>query len=360
MSKTVRFTLAEILHGKVAGRPQSVGIMDVVPLLPQDEAHHNRLFAVPSKDMYLAGNPGYGTVIVRNANPAMPLICPTNTAWVTRHRAQDHALCKAGLVKGGATSTYNNAACVQATQGGAIPADLYQFQILPATLRRLDRTLAEKSEFRKMWDNIRGLNQALNVPDHAGHLEYLFKQFEKELSQFVAEFESISDQIGALILINGQLVGVEIAPSPEYWTSVWEPLIRYCYGPEALLAARRLEDDGVQAAILDRPTLRYEHVQSLDELKQALEQLRQEEMSRVENIVHQNLETSLEFTVDESISVAHGPGDETTYELASAYEDFIGQVVLDEGYVVYASLVNGKRVPRRPARGVFRFLRSAP
>lgn len=359
MSKKIRLTLAEILQGKVAGRPQSVGIMDVVPLLPQDEAHHNRLFAVPSKDMYLDGNPTYGTVIVRNANPEMPLICPTNTAWVTRHRAQDHALCKAGLVKGGATSSYNNAACVQATQGGAIPADLYQFQILPATLRRIDRQLAEEHEYAKLWENIRELNQALNVPDGSGHLEFLFKQFEKELWQFVAEFESVPSQIGALILINGQLVGVEIAPSPEYWESVWEPLIRYCYGPEALLAAKRLGEDGARTAALDRPTLGYEHARSLDDLKEALERLRQEEMSRVEGIVSQNLESSLEFAVDEAISVAHSPGDKTTYEMASAYEDFVGQVVLDEGYVVYASLVNGKRVPRRPARGVFRFLRSS-
>jgi len=359
MSKKIRLTLAEILQGKVAGRPQSVGIMDVAPLLPQDEAHHNRIFAVPSTEMYLDGNPNYGTVIVRNANPEMPLICPTNTTWVTGHRAQDHALCKAALVKGGATSSYENAACLQASQGGAIPAELYEFQILPATLRRMDRKIAEKHEYGKIWENIKNLNQALNLPDHVGNLEFLFKQFEKELYQFVAEFESVPNQIGALIMINGQLVGVEIAPSPEYWASVWEPLIRYCYGPEALLAAKKLGDEGVRNAVLGRPTLRYEHARSLDDLKEALEQLRREEMSRMEDIIRANLETSLEFAVDETISVAHSPGDKTTYEMASAFEDFIGQVVLDEGYVVYGSLVNGKTVPRRPARGVFRFLQDS-
>ena len=44
------------------------------------------------------------------------------------------------------------------------------------------------------------------------------------------------------------------------------------------------------------------------------------------------------------------------YRLASTYEDFIGQVVIDEDYVVYASLVNRETVPRRPLRRAFRFL----
>ncbi|MFC1836550.1 ARPP-1 family domain-containing protein [Thermodesulfobacteriota bacterium] len=356
MAKITQLTLARILEGKMAGRPQSVGIMDVVPLLPQDETHHNRMFAVPTKDMLLAGNPTYGTVVVANKDTSQPLIVPSNTTWITKHRAQDHAMSKAGLLGAGGMGTYDNAACVQSSQGGSIPADIYRFQILPATLRRVDKALAEEKKYSKLWDNISAMNRFLGVRTDMAHLEFLFTQFDKELSQFVAEFETIPRQIGALVIINGQLVGVEIAPSPAYWRSVWEPLIRFCYGPEALMAARQLGEEGVKSAVLSRPRLDNRNVASIEDLERALEDLRNAERSRTEQIVMKELEISLAFEVDDEIKVRSAGIGSTTYRLASSFEGFVGQVVVDEDYVVYASLVNKKSVPKRPARKGFRFL----
>ena len=41
-----------------------------------------------------------------------------------------------------------------------------------------------------------------------------------ELDEFVAEFECVPRQIGAIILVDDQVVGVERAPSHAYWQSV--------------------------------------------------------------------------------------------------------------------------------------------
>jgi hypothetical protein len=355
-SKQFTLSVEHILEGKFAARPQAVGLMEVVPLVPQDQTHHNRLFAVPDRDMLLAGNPSYGTVVITNKDSERPLIVPSTTAWVTRHKAQDHAITKAGLVSGGGTVTYDNAACIEASQPGAIPADVYDFKILPATLRRLDRDVVQRADFHKLWDRITALNTALGLTRGGGHLEALFREFHGELAQFVAEFESIPGQIGALILINGELAGIEIAPSPEYWQAVWEPLIRFCYGPEALLTARRLDQQGLADALTDRPRLNTEGVESLSDLELALQSLREAERTRVERLVAQHLETGLHFEHDERIALNNPIVGNVSYELASSYAGFAGQVVLDEDYVVYASLVRDSSPQKRPKRRRFRFL----
>jgi hypothetical protein len=353
MSKQIRLTLARILEGKRGARPQTVGLMEVVPLLPQDETHHNRMFAVPSKSMLLAGNPRYGTIIVGNKDKLRPLIVPSNTTWITRHAAQDHALSKASLLAASGKSTYDTAACVEQTQAGQIPSDVHQFQILPASLRRIDKDLAEMRDFRKFWGNISTLNTALGLPECGGHLNRIFTHLDKELRQFVAEFETIPGQIGALIIINGKLQGVEIAPSPEYWDSVWEPLIRFSYGPEAVLAARHLGPDGAHQAMLNRPSLECDNPSSIEDIESALRKLRSEEKARVEEAVRSNLETVLDFEMDEQAIAVDGVGATVTYTLGSAYGQFIGQMVMDDDYVVYASMVCSEQVSRRSPREPF-------
>lgn len=353
MSTQIRLTLARILEGKRGARPQAVGLMEVVPLLPQDETHHNRMFAVPSKSMLLAGNPEYGTIIVENEDTQRPLIVPSNTTWITKYKAQDHALSKAGLLEASGESRYETAACVEAGQGGTIPPGVHQFQILPVSLRRIDKEVAERHEYGKFWDNISALNTTLGLPDDGGHLNMLFSHLDKELHQFVAEFETIPGQIGALIIINGKLQGVEIAPSPEYWDSVWEPLIRFSYGPEAVLAARRLGEDGARAAMLSRPRLQCDNPSSIEDIEQALHTLRSEEKARVEAVVRLNLEAVLDFDVDEQVMAGEITGPLVTYTLGSSYGQFIGQVVMDDDYVVYASMVNSEQISRRPPRQPF-------
>ena len=80
-------------------------------------------------------------------------------------------------------------------------------------------------------------NQEMGVPA-AGHLEFFLKQFRKELDEFVAEFECVPRQIGAIILVDDQVVGIERAPSHAYWQSVWPCLIRECYGSLAIRVAQ--------------------------------------------------------------------------------------------------------------------------
>lgn len=340
MNAQKSLTLSGILGGKKIGRPQGVGLMEVIPLLEHYQDHQRRLFAIPSDSLELFSNCRFGSVVVKNRSKKQPLIVLTNTTWVTRFKAQDHALTKAGLLGGSARQTYNNAACVQSNQGGAIPRAVHDFQILPAALRRMSKETAEKSEYSKLWNDISNLNSEIGVPEPDAQLRLLFSHLDGELREFVAQFENLPRQIGALIVISGELQGVEIAPTPQYWESVWEPLIRFSYGPEAVLAATKLGPFKARASIENRPKLDCPNPSCIEDIQIALEDLRKREKNRIEKILESHLNTILCF---ESDAQAKGPLNENqtaNYILASSFGKFVGQIVLDNDYVVYASLVN--------------------
>ena len=44
-------------------------------------------------------------------------------------------------------------------------------------------------------------------------------------------------EVGAIVLVGGEVVGIERTPSSAFWRAVWGPLIRVCYGSLAIQVA---------------------------------------------------------------------------------------------------------------------------
>jgi hypothetical protein len=351
-----KMTLAQILEGKKAGRPQTVGIMQMIPLFPQDETHKDRNFAIPTQHMVLGNSPQYGEIRVKNTDATRPLIVPTNSTFVTDASVQDHALAKAGLLGPGEQEKFDNAGCVQATQGGHYASGAYEFQILPATLRRFDRSFAERHQYDKFWNSIGNLNKDIGVSTYdRGHLRILFEKFRKELETFIAEFESLEGQIGAIIVINGRVTGIEIAPSAEYWSAVWDKLVRFCYGPEAILIARKLGKSGFESAVAARPQMDIEKCNTLEDIQAELDDLRRREAEQAKSYIFGDLDLVLQMNPDKTVNVTDSDSGALSYVLASTFDDYVGQVILDDDYAVYASLVNQTAAPKRPQRAQFNF-----
>jgi hypothetical protein len=119
------------------------------------------------------------------------------------------------------------------------------------------------------------------------------------------------------------LVGVEIAPNPAYFEEIWMPLVCFCYGPSALydedicplaqpalqsLTARDLP--GLRAQLADRRR------QLLDQVGVMLESVPRDRLKRQEE----------ERYLDMRLFTVQG-------------KHFSGQIVEEEGRMVYASLV---------------------
>lgn len=224
-------TLAQILAGCSAGRLQSVGQMGVIPIVDAGDGQ-DETFAPP---VFEAGTRGYGTVSVRNTSDR-PTILPTGAAFVTPEAAQDHAVSSAALVKAKEQRDVQHSYCVQEGQPGLIQQREREFTILPAQLRPY--ALAHRGgPYSSMWPHIRALRQSLGDAG-AGNLVDFMKRWETELDQFVAEFELVPNQVGAIVLVGDRVVGVERTPNVGFWERVWTPLIRVCYGSLALEASK--------------------------------------------------------------------------------------------------------------------------
>jgi len=227
-------TIEQILAGTRMGSVQSVGVMDVLPII-DDGGAQDEGFGPPR---FSAGTRNYGSVRVRNMDTERETIVPTGSGFVTREYAQDHAVPSAYLVGPGEDRNLDGAMCIQETQGGLIrQSEQTQLIVLPAALRAPALAMRNEREYSRLWTDIRRFLSAyeINTP---GNLVNFLNRYEQELDQFVAEFELIPSQVGAIVSINGKVVGIERAPNVEYWEEVWVPLIRVCYGSMAIHAAQ--------------------------------------------------------------------------------------------------------------------------
>ncbi|HSA52631.1 MAG TPA: DUF6569 family protein [Yinghuangia sp.] len=221
-------TVGDLLAGARPGSVQSVGRMQVLPLLAGD---------APTADL---GDPSalgistgdYGTLFFRNESPG-PVLVPSHLAVIVSQAAQDHAMPRAALVAAGAERSYTAAMCIQQSQGGLIRHGRHRLAVLPPALREAASDLPAEPGYNRLWPAVSQFKNSARVTGAANLVQFL-KRFATELDQFVAEFECVDDQIGAVVLMDDRVIGVERAPSHTYWQALWEPLIRFCYGAEAV------------------------------------------------------------------------------------------------------------------------------
>lgn len=269
-------TVEQILNGTELGRAQSVGQMEVIPILGSADAMDGD-FAPPN---FAAGTQDYAHVELRNMDPDRPTIAPVGAGWLTRQHAQDHATAGAALIKPGETRTLNTAVCIQETQGGTWRAtEDTNMVILPAALRAQALSMREGGDLGRLWPAIRSFRQSLGGRGQGNLIEVL-DAHAKELDEFVAEFELVPNQVGAIVLLNGSVVGVERAPNIEFWERLWVPLIRVCYGTLALKARQLLGDKMPET----RTTLDVQ-VRSLAGIARALQVARTQAQALIDTVV---------------------------------------------------------------------------
>jgi hypothetical protein len=219
------------------GRMQVVDDMSVIPLIGPDRGE----IAMPTA-LHFKKTVGYGNMVFENKESA-PAIVPANY-MVRGLGAQDHAMVGAAIVSSKKTETFNNACCIESSQGGYLGEHGNEEDILPISLRKilLNKNLRDKKEFSKLWEHISRWLQGMRLKKgHAAHLRYFYDQedIKSELENFAAEFEPLDNQIGAIIFFSDIPVGLEIMPSSIHWRNYWKQLIRGCYGAE-LIRLKRL------------------------------------------------------------------------------------------------------------------------
>lgn len=319
----MEITVKDILKGTQPGRMQTVGYMQIIPLT-SDLVDDN--FAMPNKAE--VGTAGYGSMVVKNTDPDLPMILPFAAGYIVSQAAQDHATPSAKIIKGSQQITINNAACIQESQGGHIRKGLHQMTILPWALKETTLISKEEESYSKLWPSIKQFNVSLGLMDR-GHLEDFIKKFKEDLNEFLGQFEVVHKQVGAIILMNGFVVGIERAPNYKYWKELWGPLVRECYGSLAVQYAKKFGDN--PSPPRTRIPLKSVGVNSLGDIRKALDEAQSKETDTTKGIVKKFISKRFIRNEDETVE---GLSVETVN-----HDQFTGQIVRDSEKVVYASLV---------------------
>lgn len=309
-------TVEKILRGTGLGPMQSVGQMQVIPLTGDDDA----TYAPPELEV---GTHGYGSVLLRNTHDK-PTIVPYGAGWVVKQAAQDHAIASSAFVEPGAERIVGNAMCIQQTQPGLIKRAKHALTILPARLRAKALAIRNVDQYSKLWEHITAFNKDLGI-ETAANLVTFLTQFQKQLDEFVAEFELIPRQLGAIVLVSGEVVGIERAPSAAYFAATWEPLVRVCYGSLAVASKRS-----------DPPRTRLPFLalaKGLDALRAALEDLR----VREDQLTREIVDFACSLRMKRADKADDTLGDAQLWTVAGS--TLGGQVVTRGDAVSYASLV---------------------
>jgi len=217
------------------GEVQNVDEMSVIPLVSATD----RGDVASPLSLKFESTTSYGSMQFANEDPNKPVIVPLNM-MIRGKSAQDHAMAGSGVILGKQVKVFDNACCIEETQGGYLSSQGNEEDILPIELRRSLLNYGKRTErhYGKLWDNIKTWLQGLKDISgrNSAHLRYFYDNADvrSALEDFAAEFEPIQGQIGAIILFNGVPVGLEIMPTTEYWDTYWKHLIRGCYGAELL------------------------------------------------------------------------------------------------------------------------------
>ena len=316
-----KITIREILKGTTVGRMQSVGYLQVIPLLSDFQEER---FASPY-EIEIETNK-YGSMVFHNPTDKLSII-PSHAGYVVKEKAQDHAMAHAGVVEKKKGRTYDTAMCIQQSQGGHITRGKHKLLILPFSLREAALAKRKQKNYNKLWGDISTFNANVGAQNH-GHLEFFLKKFKTELNEFVAEFESVPKQVGAIILLDGEVIGVERTPSTSYWNAVWPALIRECYGS---LAIEYQYWFGEKKTLPKGRVLMPESVETLPELRKALldAEAATEEMAKAK--VRSLLEDPFKRQKEETVS-------RLTIETLE-HQQFTGQIIHEEERILYASMI---------------------
>lgn len=327
------------------GRKQQVGVMSVYPLLAGDVDTKIAEF----EDVKFKGTSNYGTMTFNNKSE-FPFIVPSGYVILTKQKAQDHCIPFASLIKPTSTRRVEQACCVQQTQAGLIDGSkIADFDILPFFIRKkhLEEIINNKNEnndlitleylsYDRLWDHISNFQKDL-VKKQEGNLIYFFDKFMDTLTQFNAEFEVIDGQRGALIMLNDKIVGIEIAPTHAYWKSVWNNLIRDCYGSEVIRRTKfNLIKEFEASQKLDFDV---SQCKSIEEIKDALNLYYSKDSEHTSELL-------LDFSNKEFLDVKENDViDDNSFSNISYHivkaknENVYGELYQDEGNMIYCSLL---------------------
>lgn len=313
--------LRDLLQGLIPGRAQSCGNMTMIPLMGPETEYKD---VAGIGDISLEKDTTYNSLHLKS-NTEFVAIVPNGLTFITKQSAQDRTVPAAHLVRNRAKQV--GAFCVESSQGGHLrKSDTdHQIRLLPHHLRYKAFQIREESlrSYDSLWTSLREYNTSHGIVG-SDFLKSYFTKYKDQLEKFVAEFEIDVKQRGAIILINGEVAGIEVAPHQQAFRDIWEPMIRDCYGSEAVMAAENAAPE--ESEII-------EDVADLGDIVRAVEDAERREREFVRDIVERVLNQN------ESLEATEAEGNLELVEVDTQHYEGQAVRLQNDKSFVYASLM---------------------
>lgn len=303
---------------------QSIRNMQIVCLTTDDEFSHDDKFANPLT--VLASNRNYGHLNLDNRN-SKPVIVPAQIAVLSKQKAQNHGMVKGAYIPAKSKRDFNDAGCIEGAQGGYLNTSDNVVRFIPFGAREyIFERINNTSGHGNIYGGIRKVGEETGT-NSGEYLDQYFKKVDKKLEEFIAHFERPPRTIGAIVLVDGEIVAVDKFPSFQYAEQVWDLLIRDCYGAIAITEERKNAESPTEFTQALSKTRRQAGESAASYLKRALGKTKKS----IADNVRDRLAELMDETFDEQVDNDSTPTFKS-YALKSEDGGYVGQVITESGF----------------------------
>jgi hypothetical protein len=331
---------------------QSILNMQIVCLTTDDEFSLDDRFDNPLTAI-TAFNSSYGQIgFINKGNKEV--IIPTQMAVMTTQRAQNHGMTKAGYVPKSGRAVYNDAGCVQGSQTGHFNGT-QEFRFLPYGMREMAfETVGQPHGHSRIYNAINKLGEQTNTITNS-YLDKYFSKYDKKLEQFIAHFERPEKLIGMIVLVDGEIIGVDKFPSFTYAEQVWQMMIRDVYGSVAIVSELKNKSSNKEFSNTYTELKSKHRGDVVSLLEKALKKTKEKMTADVTEKIQELFDITFDAKLDtEGNNLASAP---KSYILKS--DSHIGQVIVESDFNHLVSIVKRESFDPNAFRKVSELKRKA-
>ncbi len=215
--------------------PQRSGALTIVPILGQPSPSP---FLSPGEGLQSKWEPSQSVWTLGSESGQAPMLLPLHTGIGVAPR-QCVLLSSAALLPPSKRMKLTGEISLFLPSSARQTFDVTENAVLPLPLRGQAWRLRYLQREDRLQPDIRHLEHQFS-----SHRSFSFSRLlqgsQQAAESFARRFELLTGQTGALFFLDNRPVGLEIAPSPAFFATLWEPLLCGCYGIAALLHEQNL------------------------------------------------------------------------------------------------------------------------
>lgn len=219
--------LSTLLQGRELGVPQKYGPLEIIPLL--HSPIETGQYALPGQSLQWESAP---QLRLQNLSE-LPVIAPLHLGAV-EYGLPGQALTHSRVLAPKEIWEIDQALSLNPSDAQWHLLTRDRLISIPYMLRDTAYPPKEQQDPHALWNGIRQLSQALKIPEMELDPQIRLKWW-KRLQDCYQALPVQAEQTGALMVLSGEVIGIELAPDPAVWADWWRSLCLYTYAPLLLL-----------------------------------------------------------------------------------------------------------------------------